>query len=318
MKAYQAIIYAKPGTLLLGGVKMNRSTPFETIGMAEGWVYAAGQQPNYGRYEIRVVQSKRPITSKEAHGYRGNPASSREAEMKKVLGKLYDPLYIQEFKIPKYNGRVTVLNGPGAMILARSGKWSKEDHVRLSKLFTEKAESFSTAWGKVAEAAAQETWGRSYQFHDYRISGIASDEFTEEKKDKLRFYAQGAGVLKTLAYEHGKAASLQNRYKYKHNPAVREITMKSLPAMPYSFKPGIVEEIFVLGIAPKKIEKGWPVVWKIVDWSRFGRRATRKTFTQEEIDQFIQESIQRLEKRKLRSVKHIIFVGHDRNITVLK
>lgn len=109
----------------------------------------------------------------------------------------------------------------------------------------------------------------------------------------------------------------------KKNPAVREITSKSLPAMPYSFKPGIVEEIFVLAIAPKKIEKGWPVVWKIVDWSRLGVRKEHGSFTSDEVSRFVHEAVALMDRKKsqgkLKSVKHIVFVSHlAKEVTILK
>lgn len=59
MKAYVAFIYAKPGQLLLGGVKRVESTPFETDRMAQDYIYAMASQPNYGRSDIVPVSVPR-------------------------------------------------------------------------------------------------------------------------------------------------------------------------------------------------------------------------------------------------------------------
>ena len=55
MKAYTATIYARPGTLLLGGVKRVTSTPFEFEHMTHDWLYAASDQPNYSHSHIKEV-----------------------------------------------------------------------------------------------------------------------------------------------------------------------------------------------------------------------------------------------------------------------
>ncbi len=57
MKAYTVTIYAKPSKFLLGGVKQTTSSPFETRDMAENWLYAASDQPNYSHSEIKEVQA---------------------------------------------------------------------------------------------------------------------------------------------------------------------------------------------------------------------------------------------------------------------
>lgn len=51
------------------------------------------------------------------------------------------------------------------------------------------AERSRRAWSREAERAALETFGRPWQFTDYRISGIGSDQFTDERKERLRFLA---------------------------------------------------------------------------------------------------------------------------------
>ena len=67
MDAYIAIIHAKPGQLLLGGVKRVESTPFETDDMAQDYIFAMASPPNYGRSEIVQVSVPRYKVILEKH-----------------------------------------------------------------------------------------------------------------------------------------------------------------------------------------------------------------------------------------------------------
>jgi hypothetical protein len=155
-------------------------------------------------------------------------ASEHSDKVKKILGQYFDPIYVQEFKIPKHSGKVTVFSssGPAGKILAMSGKWTKEQHMFLAELFSSEAMRAEDGWSKVVEKASQETFGRPYQIQDYKVSGIARSEYSEKRKDQLRFFAYAQSVFKTLAHAHAEAAKLQNRYKltYASNPATGKLT----------------------------------------------------------------------------------------------
>jgi len=141
--------------------------------------------------------------------------------MKKILRGYFDPIYTEEFKLPKYNGRVTVMNGPAAQILARSGKFDKMEHLKRADLLARAAINFENQWSKVANKASMEAFGRPYEFTDYKISGIARDEYSEKRKNQLRSLAHGMGIFKTLARAHADAAKLQGRYKFSHDAVLK-------------------------------------------------------------------------------------------------
>ncbi len=53
-------------------------------------------------------------------------------------------------------------------------------HAKMADLHAQKSLEHSTSWSEVADRAAMRTFGRRFEFHDYRISAIGQDEFAEE------------------------------------------------------------------------------------------------------------------------------------------
>lgn len=143
------------------------------------------------------------------------------SEVKRILGPKFDEIYVQEFKIPKHSGKVTVLSasGPAGMILARSGKWTKEEHLKIADIFGYIAVNVQDKYERTLDKASKETFGRPYQMTDYKISCIARDEYSEKRKDELRLLCKGITLYKTLASAHKDAAMLQGRYK--KNPVMK-------------------------------------------------------------------------------------------------
>lgn len=77
------------------------------------------------------------------------------------------------------------------------------EHVKLALLH-------AAAWSTKVNEACIATFGRPYGFHDYRVSGIARDEFCEEDKNALRAHAHKQGHHHQLAIFHLMAAGHQH------------------------------------------------------------------------------------------------------------
>lgn len=132
-------------------------------------------------------------------------------DLRAELGSLYHEAYDTAVRLPGYNRQVTATGAcsaaDGVKVLKKTGpRWSREDHLRLAAAHTEAAAAADIRWRQQAEAASLETFGRSYRTEDYRISGIARDEFSDERKEALRLAAHGGSKHKTLAEIHAWAA----------------------------------------------------------------------------------------------------------------
>lgn len=124
---------------------------------------------------------------------------------------LSHPAYTTPVKLPKWNYAVTAHGAgdtaAGAKILRRlNPSWTKADHARLAGEHGEAAKQHRAAWEKRADQAAQRTFGRPFEFGDYRVSGIGREEFSDLDKDALRHHAHSEGKHKSLALIHAHAA----------------------------------------------------------------------------------------------------------------
>lgn len=131
------------------------------------------------------------------------------------LPKIDSPVYTKTEKLPKYNRLASPLSvvSPidGARLLVRRlPDWSKSDHASAAKKHEQAAAKMEKEWNKVVDQAAQETWGRSYQATDYRVSGIVSSEFSNKHKDRLRYLAQTATKHKDAAAAHAAVKTLRS------------------------------------------------------------------------------------------------------------
>jgi len=124
------------------------------------------------------------------------------------------PAYLMAVKISGYNttgSRITVFQAvtdtDAAKVLIKAfPEWSNQDHLRLQEEHRTEAQRHCDAWNKVADEAAQATFGRPFHVTDYRISAIGSDEFSPEHKQALRLHAHAKGKHQRLASAHGIAA----------------------------------------------------------------------------------------------------------------
>lgn len=94
------------------------------------------------------------------------------------------------------------------MLRRRLPTWTRADHARQALAMERKADRCRRAWSREAEAAALETFGRPWQFTDYRISGIGSDEFTAERKERLRTLAHRQSDYRSAQYLHRDLAGV--------------------------------------------------------------------------------------------------------------
>lgn len=121
------------------------------------------------------------------------------------------PAYHEALKLPKYNRRVTVVSacsaGDSAKVLRRlKPDWTRDDHAALAAAHATTADSLETRYSELLDKAAQETFGRPFEFGDYRISAIGRDEFSPEMKDSLRFVAHAKGNHRLVSQAHAHAA----------------------------------------------------------------------------------------------------------------
>lgn len=131
--------------------------------------------------------------------------------MATLADRLDNPVYHQGVKLRGYNMRVTIFQAAtdrdAAKVLKRlKPEWSKADHAALAKAHAAEAEAQRGTWDQLLDEAAMATFGRPFQFHDYQISAIGRDEFSESFKQKLRFAAHAATHHVLAARAHAQAA----------------------------------------------------------------------------------------------------------------
>jgi hypothetical protein len=123
---------------------------------------------------------------------------------------LKNPIYRTPVKVRGYNGKPTVMSAHGKdagdVLIALQPETTRAQHAQLARGFEALSDSLSDDYNRTLDEAAQATWGRPWQVTDYRVSGIGSDEFSEEFKEKLRPLAYGMSQAETIAHAHAFAA----------------------------------------------------------------------------------------------------------------
>jgi len=128
---------------------------------------------------------------------------------------LEHPVYTKDEKRAKYNRTVGPLSPAvdyktsGKMLKERLPHWSKEQHGEAAAHWKNEASKMDKEHSKTLDEAAKKTWGRDFQATDYRISGIGSDEFSDEHKDKLRKLAHGSSKAKAAGAAHEAASKMR-------------------------------------------------------------------------------------------------------------
>ena len=123
-------------------------------------------------------------------------------------------VYTKKQRLPKYNWDVSPLSAAAAdaakMLRQRLPDWTKAQHAAAAAFHEKEAAKRKAEWAKLADAAAQETWGRKWQTSDYKVSGVGSNEFSKEWRDKLRAAAHTGSAHGDAAAAHAAVKRLRN------------------------------------------------------------------------------------------------------------
>lgn len=138
------------------------------------------------------------------HNYTVDPAHVKTYNP--IIG-IHSKIYTERTKIPKWNGTQSILSltsipAAGKLLRSRLPNWTKAQHKHAAEDAFRKAKQVQAAYSKMLDTAAMETFKRPYQATDYRISGIASDRFSEKRKNQLRHLAQSIGKLTDIGRAH--------------------------------------------------------------------------------------------------------------------
>lgn len=120
--------------------------------------------------------------------------------------------YRQPISLRGYNRNVTVLSALTAQDAAKVLQHvmpglTRAEHQHLAGAHEAEARRQSNEWSRLADEASMETFGRPFGcFADYKISGIARSEYSEEKKRALRFAAHAEGNHRAASRAHAWAA----------------------------------------------------------------------------------------------------------------
>lgn len=133
--------------------------------------------------------------------------------MTTLVSELDHMAYAKTIRLRGYTRRtgITVLQalsaGDAATVLIRANPdWTKADHLHLAAAHHDEATRQKAAWSRIVNEASLATFGRPYGIWDYKVSGIAREEFSAEHKEALRFAAHAGGNHATLALAHERAA----------------------------------------------------------------------------------------------------------------
>lgn len=122
------------------------------------------------------------------------------------------PEYTDRRKVRGWTIPVSALSvGPRAaarMLRRALPDWTRADHAAQSVACSREADAMDAAWGRVANEAARAAWGRDWEFTDYRISGIGSDDFRPADRDRLRSLAHARTAYLAAAAAHAVAAGV--------------------------------------------------------------------------------------------------------------
>lgn len=134
------------------------------------------------------------------------------------------PAYIGALRLKGYRSPVTIsqasTSSDAAKVLTRLHPgWSKLEHVQLAEAHLDQYKGLLRRWSEVLDQAAMQTFGREYHISDYRISGIACEEFSEEHKAQLRTLIHTAQKHKDIADAHREAAKYR-RAKFQCLPQI--------------------------------------------------------------------------------------------------
>lgn len=86
---------------------------------------------------------------------------------------------------------------------------TRDQHRSIAAGHVQLALEHRQGWSDTADEAAFATFGRPFAIHDYSVSAIGREEFTEPHKERLRMHARRNGQHHRLALLHFMAAGHQ-------------------------------------------------------------------------------------------------------------
>lgn len=129
----------------------------------------------------------------------------------KLIDTLDHPAYHESLKFRGYTFRITALlahtAADAAQVLRKLNPcWTQAEHSALAEQHLRASLKLKEDWSELVNKATLETFGRPYSILDYKISGIAREEFPEPVKESLRFMAQAQTNHLALHRAHLHAA----------------------------------------------------------------------------------------------------------------
>jgi hypothetical protein len=79
---------------------------------------------------------------------------------------------------------------------------TKDDHALLARQHAESSLKHKKLWNETVEQASLATFGRSFEFGDYRVAGVASDLYSPEHKSALWTHCRSKDSHHQLAVLH--------------------------------------------------------------------------------------------------------------------
>lgn len=115
--------------------------------------------------------------------------------------------YDAPVRLPGYtrNPSVNSANSTGdsARVLRKIMPWlSVAEHRAMAQVHLDMLALALTSWATIVNLASLETFGRRYEFSDYRVSAIAREEFSVERKEQLRLLSHAATKHRNAARAH--------------------------------------------------------------------------------------------------------------------
>ena len=86
-----------------------------------------------------------------------------------------------------------------------------ELHKQLRVQAKEKFDALDKEWSNIVETEFQRLFHRPFEVRDYRVSGIARNEFSPEVKEKLRSINRDIAIYYQIANSHDLLLPLKQR-----------------------------------------------------------------------------------------------------------
>ena len=116
-------------------------------------------------------------------------------------------IYDAPVRLPAYTRSPSVNSanstGDSARVLRKVMPWlSVAEHRAMANVHLDMMALALTSWATIVNLASLETFGRKYEFSDYRVSAIAREEFSAERKEQLRLLSHAETKHRNAARAH--------------------------------------------------------------------------------------------------------------------